>query len=63
MTTIFKIHLCCIPIAIFSKQIGTYLETEEHLPVKITHSGDIMKAIMYAAFNKGKSPFWKMPNT
>lgn len=59
----FKIHLCCIPVVIFSKQIGIYLKAEEYLPVKITHSDEIIKVIMYAAFNKSKSPFWRFIDT
>lgn len=48
----FKIHLCCSPIVIFSKQISIYLEAEEYLPMKITHSDEIIKLIMYTAFKK-----------
>lgn len=59
----FKIHLCCSPIVIFSKQISIYLEAEEYLPMKITHSDEIIKLIMYTAFNKSKSPFWKLRDT
>lgn len=50
----FKIHLCYIPIIIFSKQIGTYLEAEEHLPVKITHFNEISKVIVYGTLKKCK---------
>lgn len=38
VTSYFKICLCCVPIVIFSKQIGTYLEAQErYFPVKTTH--------------------------